>query len=270
MFGATTHLPDAHDPFKDPCWRWQRAGYLLDHGRQPLQDLDDAVTREVWFFRRSLTQCRTDADREQLARDYPALFEAHAFFTTAEPIRRAEMDAQLLAGSDDFTVAGKLGLSPAAVALYHDLYFDVRPHLNAHAYVLGVVLGSKPFGGLTLDDRETILKTLGYQLGDKAVDAVLDYFANPPMVPASLDRLGMAELRQLCDRLRVKVAVLLLTAPAKAARPETWKWLGERFAARRELLGDDEEALTSIGGLLDVVTGLSVRSRPDDAAVSVA
>jgi hypothetical protein len=56
-----------------------------------------------------------------------------------------------------------------------------------------------------------------------------------------------------------------------AARPETWKWLGERFAARRELLGDDEgPALASIGGLLDVVTGLSVRSRPDDAAVSVA
>jgi hypothetical protein len=163
MFVATTHLPDAHDPFKDPGWRWLRCCYLLDHGRQPLQDLDDAVTREIWFFRRALTCCRTDADREQLAQDHPGLFEAHAFFTTAEPIRRAELEARLLAGSDDLTVAGKLGLSPAAVAAFHDLYFDVRSHLNAHVYVLGVVLGGKPFGGLTLDDRETILKTLGYR-----------------------------------------------------------------------------------------------------------
>jgi hypothetical protein len=54
-----------------------------------------------------------------------------------------------------------------------------------------------------------------------------------------------------------------------AARPETWQWLGERFAARREMQSDDEGVvLVSIGGLLDVVTGFSIRSRPDDAAVA--
>jgi hypothetical protein len=268
MFGATTHLPDAHDPFKAPCWRWLRCCYLHDHGRQPLQDLDDAVTREVWFFRKTLSQCRTDADREQLTQDYPALTEAYAVYT-GEPLRRAELEARLLAGSDDLTIAGKLGLSPAAVAAYHDLYFDVRSHLNAHAYVLGVVLGGKPCGGLPLDDRETILKTLGYQLGDRAVDAVLDFFANPLAVPASLDSLSLPELKQLRDRLRVKVAVLLLTTLAKAARPETWQWLEEKYAARRELLGGDETAvLASTHGLLDVVTGLSMGGRPDDAAVA--
>src|SRR6516225_8380615 len=122
MLDATTHLPDAHDPFKDPCWRWQRAGYLLDHNRQPLPDLDDAVTGEAWLFRRALSCCRTDADREQLARDYPELFEAHAVYT-GESLRRAELEARFLAGSDDLTVAGKMGLSPAAVAAFHDLFF---------------------------------------------------------------------------------------------------------------------------------------------------
>ena len=89
-----------------------------------------------------------------------------------------------------------------------------------------------------------------------------DFFANPPTVPASLDSLGLPELKQLRDRLRVKVAILLLTTPASAARPETWRWLGERLAARRELQGGDETAvLASIGGLLDVVTGLSMSGR---------
>src|SRR5262249_45385186 len=161
MLDAATHLPDAHDPFKAPCWRWQRAGYLLDHGRQPLQDLDDVVTGEAGLFRKALPRCRPAADREQPAQDYPGLFEPHAVYT-GEPLRRAELEARLLAGSDDITIAVKLGLSPAAVAVYHDLYFDVRPHLNAHAYVLGVVLGGKPFPVLTPADREAVLSTLGY------------------------------------------------------------------------------------------------------------
>jgi hypothetical protein len=75
-----------------------------------------------------------------------------------------------------------------------------------------------------------------------------------------------AKLKHLRDKLRFKVMVLL-TTPASAARPETWKWLGERFAARREMQdGDEGTALAAIGGLLDA--GLSVRSRPDDAAVA--
>src|SRR5262245_40202198 len=60
MFVATTHLPDPHDPFKAPGWRWLRTGYLLDHNHQPLRQDDDA-TRQAWLFRRTLTCCRTDA-----------------------------------------------------------------------------------------------------------------------------------------------------------------------------------------------------------------
>jgi hypothetical protein len=268
MFVATTHLPDPHDPFKDPAWRWQRSGYLFDHGRPPLRQ-DDALTHQAWRFRRALNRCRTEVDREQLAQDYPALTAAHAFFTTAEPLRRAEMEARLLAGSDDRTVAGKLGLSPAAVAAYHGLFFDVRPHLDAHVFILGVVLGGKPFGVLEPDDREAILKILGYQLGGEAVDAVLDFLANPPNMPASLDRLGLPELKQLRDKLRVKIAVLLLTTPAAAARPETWQQIwGQYTAARRATQGGGEGAVASIHGLLDLVTGLSMggQAKADEAA----
>src|SRR5215468_5204835 len=81
MLTRRIFLLDAHNPFKDPCWRWHRTGYLLDHGRQPLPDLDDAVTGEAWLFRKALSRCRTDADREQLALEFPGLTEAHAVYT---------------------------------------------------------------------------------------------------------------------------------------------------------------------------------------------
>ena len=268
MFVATTHLTDAHGPFRDPGWRWQRCNYLLDHGRQPLQDLDDAVTGEAWLFRKALTQCRTDADREQLAQDYPVLFEAHGVYT-GEPFKRWVLEAFLLGGDPDVTVAARCGLSVQAVAAYHATFYEVRPHLHADSYVFGVLIGPKAYGGLTTNDHEPLLKLFGYGLGGAGVDAFLDYLQDPPTVPARLDDLDLPTLKRLCGRLRIKIMVLLLTAPAAAARPETWQSLAEQFAAARNASqgGDEKAVLASTRGLLDV-TGRSIRSRPDDAAVA--
>src|SRR5262249_54570742 len=142
MFDATTHLPDPHDPSKDPGRRWLRCVYLLDHGRQPLQDLDDAVTGEAWLFRKALTQCHTDADREQLAQDYPVLFEAHGVYT-GEPFKRWVLEAFLLGGGPDVTVAARCGLSVQGVEAYHATFYEVRPHLHADTYVNTVLIGAK-------------------------------------------------------------------------------------------------------------------------------
>src|SRR5262245_36226228 len=109
MFVATTHLPDQHNLVKVPCWRWLRCCYLLDHGRQPLQDLDDAVTGEAWLFHGALQRCRTDADREQLAKDYPGLAEAHAVYT-GEPPKRWELEARLLGGDASDSIAARCGI----------------------------------------------------------------------------------------------------------------------------------------------------------------
>ena len=261
MFDAMTHLPDPHDFFKDPCWRWLRCCYLLDYGRQPLRQDDDA-TRQAWLFRRALQGCCSDADHEQLAQDFPELFAAHAVYT-GEPLKRWELEARLLGGDPDVSIAARCDLSAEAVAAYHATFYEVRPHLKADSYVVNVLIGPKAHYGLTIKDHEQLLKLFGYGLGGPGVDAVLDFITNPPTMPARLDDLDLPTLKRLCRRLRIKVMVLLLTTPAKAARPETWKWLGERFAAQSEIQGGDEEAvLASIDGLLDVITGLSTGGRP--------
>jgi hypothetical protein len=269
MFVPAMHLPNPHDPCKEPSRRWHRSGYLLDHGRQPLQDLDDALTREAWHFRRALTQCCTEADREQLAQDYPGLAEAYGVYT-GEPPKRWELEARLLGGDADVTVAARCGLSAAAVAAYHATFYEVRPHLLADTYVTTVLIGLKAYGGLTLADHEQLLKLFGYGLGGSGVDAVLDFFADPPTLPASLNSLDLPELKQLRDRLRIKIAVLLLTTPATAARPETWEQIWRQYtAARRASQGSGEGAvLASTHGLLDVVNGLSngVQAKADEAA----
>jgi hypothetical protein len=256
MLDRTKSLPNPLDPWKDPAWRWHRSGYLLDHGRHPLRQ-DDEATRQAWRFRRALTQCRTDADREQLAQDYPGLAEAYGVYT-GEPPKRWELEARLLGGDPDVTVAARCGLSAAAVAAYHATFYEVRPHLHADTYVMTVLIGPKAYCGLTAEDHEVLLKLFGYGLGGSGVDAFLDYLHNPPTIPDRLEDADPPALKRLCRQLRVKILVLLRTTPAAAARPETWERLGEQFAAaRRASQSSVEGAVASIHGLLDVVAGLS-------------
>jgi hypothetical protein len=153
MSVRTTFLPDAHDPFQDPAWRWRRYGHLLDHGRHPSPSLDDDATREAWLFRRAQARCRTEADCERLTADYPALAEAHALYT-GEPLKRWELEARVLAGDSDEVIAARCGLSAAAVAAYHATFYEVRPHLHAATHVVNVLIGPKVHHGLTAHDHE--------------------------------------------------------------------------------------------------------------------
>src|SRR5262249_3839172 len=131
MSDATTYSPNSHDLFKEPARRWLRAGYLLDHGRQP-QSQDDDLTRQAWGFRRALTLCRTDADRDQLARDYPGLAEVPAVYTGEQ---RWELEARLLGGDASESIAARCGVSVQGVEAYHNTFYEVRPHLHADTYV---------------------------------------------------------------------------------------------------------------------------------------
>jgi hypothetical protein len=251
MFVATMHLPDPHDPCKDPAWRWLRCGYLLDHGRQPLRQ-DDA-TRQVWPFRRALERCRSDADRKQLASVYPGFAAAQAVYT-GEPLKRWALEARLLAGDSDDAIAARSGVSVQGVEAYHNLFYEVRPHLHADTYVVTVPIGLKAHYGLTTNDHEPLLKLFGYAYGSAGVDAMLDFLTNPPAVPATLDRLDLAALKNLRNKLRTKILVLLLTTPTSAARPTTWLQLGEWFtAARREKGGNEQEAVLASTEVLDAL-----------------
>ena len=142
MFDPTL-FSDPTDPCPEPARRWLRAGYLLRHRLWPFWGgRDDPATWAAWRFRRGLRRCRGEAGRRRLARRYPALAEAHAAYTAADPLWRAALEARLLGGEDDAAVAAKMALSPAGVSAYHDVLFEVRPRLAYPHYVLGVVLGA--------------------------------------------------------------------------------------------------------------------------------
>jgi hypothetical protein len=162
VFVPTLFLPNPHDPFEDLALRWRRSEYLLAHHREPSPRLDDAVTHEAWRFVHDLRRCRDDRDRERLAVDHPAVTAAYQLFNQAATWKRAQMEARLLARENDEMIGKKCQMTPAVVAAYHDLFFAVRPHLQAETYILSAAIGPKAFGPLTLADRDVLLKLVCY------------------------------------------------------------------------------------------------------------
>jgi hypothetical protein len=217
MSDPAHYLDNPFNPRQDPRRRWLRCQYLLERRQPPSPTLDDDLTKEAWAFLRDLSRCVDDADRQAVARRFPTVAEAHHFDTTAEPLKVAEVQARLLADEDDGAIAAKCGLSPAAVATYHDLYYYVRPCLKAEMYIVAVVLGPKVHRGMTRDDRDLLLKVFGLGFGPLGVDFLLDYFEHPPDVPDSLDQLDLPALQQLRVRLSIHRLVLELTTPVTVA-----------------------------------------------------
>jgi hypothetical protein len=152
MFDRSTFLPNPHDANQEPSWRWLRCQYLLEYSRAPFRELDDALTQQAWRFLRELRRCRDAADRELLAERHPLLAAAYQFFRKAPVLKRAEIEARLLAREDDDTIAQKCNLRPSVVAVYHDLLFAVRPNLQADVYIVNRAIGPRAHGPLTLDD----------------------------------------------------------------------------------------------------------------------
>jgi hypothetical protein len=221
MFDPTL-FSDPTDPWPEPARRWLRAGYLLAHGRWPMRRDDDA-TREAWQFRRGLARCRGEAGRGWPAERFPDMAQAYAAYTAAEPLRRAELEARLLAGQGDAAVAAKVGMSAAGVATYHDVFFAVRPRLAHPHYVLGVVLGGgRVYYAPDPDDHGLLLKLFGYHMGGPYVDVLLDYFREPFVLPESLDGLDEGALHRLQRKLRAHLLLLATTTPAEALPPEEW------------------------------------------------
>ena len=216
------------------------------------------------MFRRALEQyCHDEADRQQLAREAPDLVEAHSVYTSDPPMRRWEVEARLLGGGDDNAIAARCGLSAAGVRAFHDLFYEVRPHLQAGMYVTNVLIGEKVHYGLKPDNHEQLLKLFGY---GGLLNSYLDYYYNPPVLPASLATLDLPALERLRSRLRTHLLVLTLITPAADASPATWLRISEQFAASRRGSGGGETVPGPPRPAPDVAAFLATRAPASGAA----
>jgi hypothetical protein len=197
--------------FRPVDWRWRRAADLVDGGGPLCPGHDDGPVQEAMRYLRAWRRCRAEADRQRLARDMHDLYGAHQLYL-ARSFQTWEAQARLLTEEPFEVIASKCGSHPRVIEAYHDMFFHVRDRLRVEGFIVFQVLG-KAHRGLTEADVDVILMTNAYFGGPVLVDQLVDYYKNPPEVPARPEQLGPAELRSLRDRLLVRASVVLDTLP---------------------------------------------------------
>ena len=267
--------PNPMDPFTDPAWRHRRAADLAASAKPATRRGDDPSIRALAAFLSAWGR-RGDRGKADLSQRTPEVAEAYVLFTSdCLRHRRWECEARLLARQADDEIAAACGMTAGAVRCYHQLFFEVRPRLDATHYVQHVILGGRPAAGFGPDDAETLLKVYGYGRGPRAVDDILRLFREPPAAPARLDGLDDATLKDLAHRLRVRMSVLTLTLPVGPSTPRTMFRL--LLVKDRVLSGQREAALSGVAGRLkwlptasDAVTFLSESARARHESPSIA
>jgi hypothetical protein len=193
--------------------RWQVATRTLEDAECARIFCQDAWTQRALDYLCALHACHTDAERDALAAemaDLDAAYRLHA----GDKLTRATVEGLLLARQSVEQVAAECGLTPAAVAAYAALFFDVLGRLHAAEYILGHALGGNVWdGSLTEADGDVFVRLLGYQGGPILLRWAVAYFRGGWSVPPRLEEATPAQLLDLVGVLMTRAIVLVHVLP---------------------------------------------------------
>ena len=148
-------------------WIWQRASDLHVDGRPPVRRLDVPLVGRVlrYLYERSGTTKNWPGKPQGDLSDIAAAHAVRGRGGIFEDI----LQAYLLTPLSFAAVGDRVGLPPAAVAGYHEVFFDVRDRLKASGWISARAIGYKRF----IRNPSTIgmvVRKFGYFASENIVD----------------------------------------------------------------------------------------------------
>ena len=166
------------NPRRPIDWRWQRSVYLVEHDRSVSSSRDDKWISQGRKFKKSLDNCQNDEQHLSLASASTDLYEAYDLWSdTDECDHKWAIEARLLAREAPEDIARKVGLSPEAIVLYHNMFFDVHDRLGQPDVITNVVIKQSIQAGLSERKYDCLWKLFGYWCGPQVLDMVIHRFA---------------------------------------------------------------------------------------------
>ena len=156
------------DPFLPPDWRWRRARFRVEtKSRRQLRQDDDWTGRAKRFLRLATR------DEAKAFRSDPELGAAW-HFSASGGLKRAEVEARVLARQSPDEIAAACRLDASVVELFEMLFFAVRDRLNSPSWIQHNVLGPKTWEPLQRDDVGWTWRAFGYAYGPVAIDELIN------------------------------------------------------------------------------------------------
>jgi hypothetical protein len=233
-----TWLPDS--PFRVPSWRFARASWLQERGKRASRRFDDEWVARAWRF------MTTESRSSRTSRLDSVIAMAAEISREGDGTRRWQIEAFLLTSEPMEKIADRVHLPVEVIHAYHQLFFDVRPHLRAGDWIMSQAIGTwhaKGFAGMPIG---ALWKYFGYIGGPIAVEILIALTTDAPFpewVRETFTDQPAYEERRL--RVLGKLVIGALTATSS----KQWEVLIEARTALRKL---DHE----VTGTLDQPTDL--------------
>jgi len=195
------------NPMRPVDWRWERARIIRETKYFRLRN-EDEWTQKTVKFQKQLLKCKNEFDRYTLMCKEPDIYFAYnirgAIGTDIKKVItiKDEIEARLLAGEDDQSIADKAGCSVATVNAFEHMFFSVKDKLKNTTYILHQVLGPAIHRGLYERDHDLLWKLYGYFCGSRVIDALTTTFTNPvrPNTPEEVDAMFVDDTRETMRR----------------------------------------------------------------------
>ncbi len=117
-------------------WRWRCPAYLRNRLLPVPRGWMDAWVERAITFQEALDDCDGDPHHPRLAEQDPVLAAAHGLQLDGDGPTRWHVEALLLAGEGDDSIAERTHIPADVIAAYASVFFDVRARLAQRSYIL--------------------------------------------------------------------------------------------------------------------------------------
>lgn len=161
----------ALNPFRRPCWRWDRANDLLSTGRNYSRKRDDPATGIAVLYLREIRRCLSDLRLRRVKRRFRHVDRAHEIWNNTRE-QRLELETRILARQTDTGIGLAMKLPRETIQAYRDLHFSVDDRIDATGYILFQVIGMDP---TVQPDPVRLMQTSAWLHGSHVIEPWLAY-----------------------------------------------------------------------------------------------
>lgn len=172
-------IPNPHDPFKSPSWRWERARWLRDRGKYIRAGKDDEWTLLTKKYQILLEKAKDEIDHYKLSCKFPGIYFAHDMYEREETDFKWTIEALILAKTPFDQIAKKVCCSIDVVFWYEKLFFNVTDKLDSPYYIVNRVFGNSIHRGVTDRNYDLLWKLYGYMYGPMVLEFMFLSGNNP-------------------------------------------------------------------------------------------
>ncbi len=206
---------------RSPDAWWRRAMGILE-GSQPGTTcrMDGRLGRD-WInqaidFEDGLATAKTHRERMDVADHNPGIWMAKFIYEQQAPngqALRSAIEARILARQTDEQIAQCTGCTPAAIAAYEALFFNVRDRLANVDFITHCVIGA-PAAGAKDEPLGRVWKLFGYRAGPQVLEAVLGGLSAGQVVESADDVSKYLDV-VTAETVQQKAAVAAATIPVQ-------------------------------------------------------